>query len=88
MSTLILSCSTGQGHNSCAHAILEYYQSHGDTCVMEDALSFVSPKVSKVICWGHVTMYRHLHGLFQIGYHFSEKHSAMFGEGSGIYKLL
>ena len=88
MSTLILSCSTGQGHNSSARAIKEYYDAQGDTCIIEDALGFVSPAVSKLVCWGHVTMYRHLHGLFQIGYHYSEKHSDLFAGNSGIHKLL
>lgn len=88
MATLILTCSTGQGHNSCANAIKEYYDSQGEPCQIEDALSFVSPAVSNLICKGHVAMYRHFHGLFQIGYHYSEKHSAMFESGSGIYKLL
>ena len=88
MKALILSCSTGQGHNSCAHAIQEYYSSQNIPCEVKDALAFVSPAVSKVICWGHVTMYRHFHGLFQIGYHYSEKHSAMFEKESGIYKFL
>ena len=88
MATLILSCSTGQGHNSCAKAIKEYYDSQNEPCVIEDALGFVSPTVSKIICWGHVTMYRHIHGLFQIGYHYSEKHSHLFEDRSGIYKLL
>lgn len=88
MATLILTCSTGQGHNSCAKAIKEYYDSQGEPCVIEDALGFVSKNLSRVICWGHVTMYRHFHGLFQIGYRYSEKHSGMFREKSGIYKLL
>ena len=88
MATLILSCSTGQGHNSCASAIQEYFQKRGEESTIEDALSFVSPTVSRIVCWGHVTMYRHIHGLFQIGYRYSEKHSAMFQEKSGIYKLL
>ena len=88
MSTLILTCSTGQGHNSCAQAIEEYFERQGETCYLEDALAFVSPAVSKIICGGHVAMYRHFHGLFQIGYHYSEKHSGMFRQGSGIYKLL
>ena len=88
MSALILSCSTGQGHNSCARAIQEYYELRGEPCVFRDALGFVSKTVSRVICWGHVTMYRHVHWLFQIGYHYSERHSGMFSQNSGIYKLL
>ena len=88
MATLILSCSTGQGHNSCANAVKEYYCAQGEECTLEDALSFVSPAVSKIVCWGHVTMYRHLHGLFQLGYHYSEKHSALFAGNSFIHRLL
>ncbi len=88
MSTLILTCSTGQGHNSCAKAVQEYFELQGEHCVVEDALGFASKTLSKVICWGHVTIYRHFHGLFQIGYHYSEKHSRMFQENSGIYHLL
>ena len=88
MATLILTCSTGQGHNSCARAIEEYYQQQNLPCTVEDALGFVSKTVSRVVCWGHVTMYRHFHGLFQIGYRYSEKHSGVFSEDSGIYKLL
>ena len=88
MATLILTCSTGQGHNSCARAIQEYYQAQGETCTVEDALAFVSPRISKIICWGHVTIYRHFHGLFQIGYRYSEKHSGVFAEDSGIHRLL
>ena len=88
MNVLILSCSTGQGHNSAAHAVQEYYTQQGDTCYLEDALNFISPTVSKAVCWGHVTMYRHVHGLFQLGYRYSERHSGLFREKSGIYHLL
>ena len=88
MAALILTCSTGQGHNSCARAIKEYYEEQGVACEIKDALSFVSPAVSKIVCGGHVAMYRHFSGLFQLGYHYSEKHSRMFEEGSGIYGLL
>lgn len=88
MAALILTCSTGQGHNSCARAIKEYYNTQGEDCTIEDALGFVSRRISKIICWAHVTIYRHFHGLFQIGYRYSEKHSGLFEESSGIYKLL
>ena len=42
MRTLILSCNTGAGHNSCARAIQEVYQSRGETCDVIDALLFIS----------------------------------------------
>ncbi len=88
MKTLILSCNTGQGHNSCAQAIKEYYDLQGDECVIEDALHFISTPFSDFLSWGHVTMYRHFPWLFRIGYRYSEKHPALFRETSGIYKLL
>lgn len=74
MKTLILSCNTGQGHNSCAQAIKEYYDLQGDECVIEDALHFISTPFSDFLSWGHVTMYRHFPWLFRIGYRYSEKH--------------
>ncbi len=88
MSTLILSCNTGQGHNSCAQAIKEYYDSVNEQCVIKDALSFISLPLSKFISWGHVTIYRKCHFLFRIGYKYSEKHPTLFKESSAIYHLL
>ena len=88
MATLILTCSTGQGHNSCANALKDYYDQQGEPCVIEDALGFVSKSLSKFICWGHVTIYRHIHWLFKIGYRCSEKHPGVFQESSSVYHLL
>lgn len=86
--TLILSCSTGQGHNSCAQAIEEYFEKYGVDCDILDALDFISVGISKFISWGHSCMYRHLPKVFQWGYRYSEVHPEVFGEHSGIYKLL
>lgn len=88
MRVLILSCNTGQGHNSCATAIQQVYEAHGDVCVIEDALDFISAKFSKFICWGHTTIYRHLPWLFRWGYSYSEKHPGLFKEQATIYNLL
>ena len=52
MRVLILSCNTGEGHNSCGKAIQEAFQARNIECEMEDALRFVSPKFSKVMSWG------------------------------------
>ena len=68
MNTLILSCNTGQGHNSCAAAIKEYYDQMGQPCAVEDALAFISEGISAFISWGHSTVYRHLPWLFRLGY--------------------
>lgn len=88
MKTLILSCNTGEGHNSCAKAIKEYYDSQNEVCVIQDGLKFISPKVSHFISWGHTYIYRHLPLLFKIGYTYSEKHPATFYEGSCIYRFV
>ena len=88
MKTLILSCNTGEGHNSCAKAIKEYYDSKNEICDIEDGLAFISPKVSKFISWGHSYVYRHLPWLFKFGYRYTEKHPAVFHNDSGIYKFM
>lgn len=88
MKTLILSCNTGQGHNSCARALREVYQAHGDVCEIKDALAYVATWVSKCISNGHVYIYRHFPGAFRVGYTCSEKHPALFDRHSGVYRLL
>ncbi|MDD6284234.1 MAG: glycosyltransferase [Firmicutes bacterium] len=50
MNILILSCNTGEGHNSAAKAIAEQFMCDGHDCVIKDALAFASPKFSKFIC--------------------------------------
>ena len=40
MRILILSCNTGEGHNSCATALREYFQAQGTPCDVADALGF------------------------------------------------
>ena len=88
MNTLILSCNTGQGHNSCAAAIREYYDQMGQPCAVEDALAFISGGFSAFIAWGHSTVYRHLPWLFRLGYRWTERHPAVFRTHSPVYKLL
>lgn len=88
MRVLILSCNTGEGHNSCGKAIQEAFCDKGIPCEMEDAFRFISPKVSKLISFLFVRVYRHLPGLFRFGYRYSEEHPGVFKRKSGIYKFL
>jgi len=60
MRVLILSCNTGEGHNSCAKAIKEVLADKNIVCDIQDVLEFVSPKIAHFIAWGHSTMYRYL----------------------------
>lgn len=85
---LILSCSTGQGHNSCAHAVKEYFDKREVNCEIQDALGFISMGFSKFMSWGHSFMYRHIPELFRWGYGYSKKHPGVFKQDSGIYKIL
>lgn len=88
MRVLILSCNTGEGHNSCGKAIQEAFREKGIFCEMEDAFRFISPKVSKLISFLFVGVYRHLPGLFRFSYHYWENHPGVFKRESGIYRFL
>lgn len=88
MKVLALSCNTGGGHNSCAKAIQQSFQSCGDICDIEDALRFCSGKLSRFMAWGHSTMYRHIPGLFRVGYGYAERHPGLFRDNAAVFKLL
>ena len=87
MRVLILSCNTGEGHNSCAKAIKEVFDAKGETCVIEDSLRFISEKTSRFLSWGHVFVYRNIPWLFNFGYGFTEKHPSYFKEKSCLYNF-
>ena len=87
MKTLILSCDTGEGHNSCAKAIREEFLSRGEECEICEALHFLSEGAQKLITSGHTFMYRHTPKLYQSGYRFSENHPDMFHESSRLYEM-
>ena len=87
MKCLILSGNTGEGHNSCAKAIKEYFESQGDPCVIEDSLAFISQAASTAICQAHTQLYRHFPHLWDTGYNFANRHG-VFRESSGLYRFL
>lgn len=88
MRTLILSCNTGEGHNSAAKAIKDYFKQKNINSDIMDALAFWSPEKSKLISKGHVFLYRNLPSLFGIGYRFEENHPPKDGEDSLMYELV
>lgn len=85
---LILSCNTGQGHNSCARAIGEALEARNVPFQIQDALEFISDRFSRFICGWHVRIYRYLPWSFRMGYRFSETHPGILRKESPIYKLL
>lgn len=88
MRTLILSCNTGQGHNSCAKAIQETYAAHDETCDIVDALQFISKRASQFISDWHSRIYRHAPKLYKAGYHTAEERTSVFREGTTVYRYL
>ncbi len=88
MRLLILSCNTGEGHNSAAKAIKEQFIKQNADCDIKDALSFWSPEKSKLISKGHVFIYRRLPKLFGVSYRFEENHPPKNGDESLIYELV
>ena len=46
---LLLSCNTGQGHNSCAQAVKEYFEGRDIQCEILDSLDFISEGFGRVI---------------------------------------
>lgn len=88
MRTLILSCNTGEGHNSCAKAIQETYAAHDETCDIVDALQFISKRASQFISDWHSRIYRHAPKLYKAGYHTAEERTSVFREGTTIYRYL
>lgn len=88
MRVLILSCNTGEGHNSCAAAVKAEFESRGDCCVTVDALSFISRRTSKLISKWHVRIYRYFPEVFNKGYSFAEEHPSTLGENSAAQRLL
>ncbi len=78
MHILLLSCNTGQGHNSAAYAIKDALISRGDTYEIENALLFLHELYEKLISDGHTFVYRRLPKLFGVGYRFEENHTPNF----------
>jgi len=67
MKILLLSCNTGQGHNSVANAVVETLENRGNTCEIVDALGFISERTSKFVSWGHSFIYCHCPSVFSVG---------------------
>ncbi|MEE1160471.1 MAG: hypothetical protein U0K70_00245, partial [Acutalibacteraceae bacterium] len=88
MRLLILSCNTGEGHNSAARAIKGYLETKNIPCEIRDALAFWSPEKSKIISKGHVFIYRKMPKLFGVSYRFEENHPPKEGDESFIYELV
>lgn len=82
MKVLVLSCNTGEGHNSTATAIKEVLESHHQSCEQKDVLLCWSKRKSASFCRWFVRIYRYFPKLFDISYRYAERHPALFDPGS------
>lgn len=73
MKLLILSCSTGGGHNSAAAAIREYFEAQGHDCETVNALGFLPKAAAELISRGHELAYKYTPKLYGAGYRMGEK---------------
>lgn len=76
MKVLILSCDTGEGHNSAGRALLDYFSRRGVESEMLNGLKFYPRVLSALISKGHVFVYRKLPFLFGAGYRMEERHTS------------
>jgi len=73
MRILLLSCNTGEGHNSTARAIMEELKNRNIACDLRDVLSWLSPRFSRFICSWHARLYKYAPKLTDVGYKAFEK---------------
>lgn len=85
---IIFSCSTGEGHNSCAKAIREAFILHGVDCDIADGLSFISVGTAEFVGRAHAYIYKNFPELFGAGYNFADKHNFALGDKSAFYQFL
>ena len=67
MKVLILSCNTGQGHNSAGRALMEEFAARGVHADMRDALAFSSVLASRMVCGIHAKCSLHAPKLLGAG---------------------
>ena len=68
MKILILSCNTGEGHNSAGRAVKEYLELQGHQVVMEDMMLLKGARTSKAVSGAYVGIVKHCPLLFGLGY--------------------
>lgn len=88
MKALILTCNTGQGHNSSATAIQEVFVSNGYECNIADTLSFLSKGASKIVDTCFTAIYRHIPKAFNLGYTHTDVRIGKLGAADALLKVL
>ncbi len=85
MKVLILSCDTGQGHNSAARAVFEAFDRRGNVCEMFDPLTLGRKKSAHIVSATYSGMLRKAPAVFGVLYRAGDIYSST-GITSPIYR--
>ncbi len=88
MRIVMLSCNTGEGHNSTAKAIQQVLKSRDVECEIVDVLACLSPRFSKFVCNWHARIYKYAPKLWDVSYTAFEKKEMRSDESDMLYELL
>lgn len=88
MRIVMLSCNTGEGHNSTAKAIQEVLNARGVECELVDVLACLSPQFSKFVCNWHARLYKYAPKLWDVSYRAFEKKEMRSDESAMLSELL
>lgn len=88
MKMIMLSCNTGEGHNSTAKAVFDVLEKRGIQCDMVDVLACLSPGFSKFVCRWHARLYKYAPKLWDVSYRAFEKKHMRSDERDVLYELL
>lgn len=88
MKILILTCNTGQGHNSSAASIKEYFEKKNCECEIADAISFLSKSASSIIDTCFTSVYRHIPQAFNFSYSHTDTKMGKLTAAEPLMKLI
>lgn len=88
MKVLILSSNIGGGHNSCANAVMDYFESKGENCTICDSIKFISDHFSKTLEKWHTRIYRYMPKAFSKGYDYVENNPDLLQKKQMLRKIL
>lgn len=88
MNILILSSNNGQGHNSSAKALKEYFEKKGMHCDIYDSLELISKIASRAVSCFHSISYKKLSYVYNASYDRIKQNKKFFEVGSLYRRIL
>ena len=77
MKIVIMSVTAGEGHNSTARAMRDYFTAHGAQAEILDTYGYASPTVMKSINQTYLWVSAHAKNAYKLGYRLAEKRRTM-----------